>query len=144
MSFPPFATQSDLEARCGVATLIQLTDEDGSGVADAARIERELARASRTVLSYVTPKYDLGAGLSDDALAALSDLTISLAIYALYRELPPEKVKDDRRDAMQQLRDIQAGKATLDTGSHEVAARPEGVLVSVPPRIFGRDSLEGF
>lgn len=144
MSLTPFATQADLELLCGPAELVQLTDDAGAGVADAGRVADALAKASRTVISYITPKYDLAAGLGADALALLGDLTCAIARYSLYRELPPEKVKDDRAAAMAQLRDIQSGKATLDTGHHEVTARPEGVLVSAPTKLFGRDKMGGF
>lgn len=144
MPLAPFATQADMEARYGTAVLVQLTDEDGADAINPTRLATELAAASRTVVSYITPKYDLEAGLADDALALLADITCALTMHRLYRELPPEKVKDDKTDAMTQLRDIQSGKATLDTGHHAVTARPEGVLVSVPDRVFGRESMGGF
>lgn len=144
MALPPFATQADLEARAGTTVLVQLTDEADAGVPDAGRVATELAAASRIVLSYITPKYDVGAGLDENAQALLADLTCAIALHRLYRELPPEKVVDDKKDAMAQLRDIQSGKATLDTGSHAVAARPEGVLVAGPVKVFGRDAMGEF
>lgn len=143
-SVPPFATIADMESRFDAAELVQLTNQNGEDTIDAGRLNQVIDRASNEVLGYVAGKYDVGAGLAETALARLRDITCDMARYYLYRETPPDGVKDRFKQARADLSDIASGKAKLDSGSHEVAARPEGVLVSAPDRIFGRDQMEGF
>lgn len=144
MSVPSFATIADMEARNDREVLVQLTDQAGVGEIDNARLNQALDRASNQVLSYIAAKYDVAAGLAETALDLLRDLTCDLALYFLYRETPPDGVKDRFKFANAELAKLQAGTSKLDTGSHEAAARPEGVLVSAPERMFGRDKMSGF
>lgn len=140
----PFATIADMEARFDRAELVQLTNQDGDDAIDAGRLNQALDRASNEVLGHVSAKYDVAAGLLPTALDRLRDITCDLARYYLYRETPTDGIKDRFKQARADLADIRDGKTRLDSGSHEVAARPEGVLVSAPERQFGRDAMKGF
>jgi phage gp36-like protein len=144
VSVPPFATIADLESRFDRRELVELSNQEGEDSIDAGRVNQALDRASNEVLSHVAAKYDVAAGLIQTALDRLRDITCDLARYYLYRETPPDGVKDRFKQARADLMDIRDGKTRLDTGSHEVTARPEGVLVTAPERVFGRDALRGY
>lgn len=144
MTIPEFVTIADMEARFDRAELVQLTNQDGTDGIDAARLNQALKRANNEVLSHVAAKYDVAAGLAQVAIDRLCDIAADLARFYLYRETPSDGVKDRYQAARSDLRDLRDGKTKLDTGSQQIAARPEGVLVSAPERVFGRDSMGGF
>jgi phage gp36-like protein len=144
MTIPEFATIADMEARFDRDELVHLTNQSGDDGIDAARLNQQLKRANNEVLSHIAAKYDVGAGLDQVAIDRLCDIACDLARYYLYRETPADGVKDRYQMARADLRDLRDGKTKLDTGSQEVTARPEGVLISAPDKIFGRDSMSGF
>lgn len=144
MSVPDFATIADMEARFDRAELVQLTNQDGEDSVDEARLNQALKRANNEVLSHIAAKYDVAAGLVQTALDRLCDIACDLARYYLYRETPTDGVKDRYQTARADLRDLRDGKTKLDSGSHEITARPEGVLVTAPTKIFDRNSMGGF
>lgn len=144
MPVQPFASVADMEARFDRAELVQLTNQSNSDSIDQPRLVTEIMRASTEIVSAIAAKYDVAAGLGDMALARLKDLCCDLARYYLYRETAPEGVKERYKAARTDLADLAAGRTKLDAGSQTIAARPEGVLVQVPDRIFGREAMGGF
>jgi phage gp36-like protein len=141
---PLFASIADMEARFDRVELVQLTNQSGDDSLDQARLTQALKRASNEILSYIAAKYDVAAGLSEAAEERLRDLCCDLAFYYLFRETPKDGVKDRYKAALAALDGLAKGITKLDTGSQEITARPEGVLVSVPERVLGREALEGF
>lgn len=144
MSVPEFATIAMMEARFDQRELIELTNQSGGNSIDEARLNQAIKRANSEVLSAIAAKYDVAAGLTSEAMDRLADIACDLARYYLVRETPTDGVKDRFTIARADLRDLRDGKTKLDTGSQQIAARPEGVLVSVPDRIFGRAQMGGF
>lgn len=142
---PPFASIADMEARFDRRDLVELTNQDGTDSIDASRVTLALGRAQTEIVTAVAAKYDLAAtALTTPALERLRDIACDLARYYLYRDTAPDGVKDRYQTARADLRDIRDGKTKLDSGSREVTARPEGVMVSVPPRVFGRENMGGY
>ena len=136
-----FATQADMEARFDRAELVQLTDQANVDAIDSVRMAQALARASGDVLSHLSAKYDASADLGQTALDRLRDIACDLSRFYLHRDTAPDGVTKRFDIAMRALREIRDGTQKLDTGSHKLAARPEGVMVAVPERKFGRDSM---
>ena len=66
--------------------------------------------------------------------------------YLLYRDEAPKKVKEDYDTALAQLKDLAAGRITLQAAGVEAPAPVEGaaVLFDAPPRIMTGHGLKGF
>ena len=137
-----YATLDDLLAEVPETELVQLTDDEGTGVMSVPRIETALRSAAITVDGYVAAKYRTGALPVPPLLVELSR---DIARYKLYRtSQAPERIEKAHDRALTQLAQIASGRIKLDDGSEEVAARPGAVLVQRPPRVFGRDDMAGF
>lgn len=139
---PVFADLAAMQARFEERDLIQLTDAQGVGVIDAARIDQALLRADAEIVGYVARRHADAAAFAGHP--KLSDIACDLAFVDLWRSDPPEWVKERRKAAFQQLRDISSGVFVLDNGQEEAAPRPGQILTSGADRLLGRDRLVGF
>lgn len=141
----PYATQADLEARYGVDELVKLTDraEPPAGVADGETVARALADASNLIDGYLAGRYTLPLSAVP---ALVATWCAQIARYLLHVHGAPERVEADYRDAIAQLRDVAAGKLTLQAAGIEPAgADPAGGVRShAAPRVFDRDILRGY
>lgn len=139
---PLFATLADMQARFEARDLIQLTDEEGTGEIDAARVDAALTRADGIITGYVARRHKDVALLAGNQL--LSDIACDLAFAELWRSDRPEHVKDRHKDAMKRLDDISTGKIVLDGGQEVAEPRPDAIMFPGQPNTFGRDSLKSF
>jgi phage gp36-like protein len=109
----PYATQTDLLQRMSLKDLTQLTDDAGTGQADAAVVTAALEEASGRVDAYCRSRYVTPLQASD----TVTTITRDVAAYMLFSRRP-QKMSDTVRqryeDAMALLKDISAGKAVLD------------------------------
>lgn len=139
---PVFADLAAMQARFEERDLLQLTDHDGSGTIDAARIDAVLTSADTLITSYVAARHADTAALAGHRL--LADIACDYAFWLLWRSNPPEWVGERRKAAIRQLEAIAAGTIKLDQGQEQAAPRPGQVLVSSDPQRFGRDKLGAF
>ncbi|MEZ5709722.1 MAG: DUF1320 domain-containing protein [Blastomonas sp.] len=139
---PLFASLADMQARFEAADLVQLTDEDGLGVIDAARIERALGKADAIITGYVASRHADSGAMAGNNL--LTEIACDLCWFELWRTDPPDLVKDKRKAAIAQLVDIAAGRIKLDSGQEEQDARPGQLHFGTSDRKLGRESLGGF
>lgn len=140
-----YAVKADLQQRVTQKRLVELTDFDGSGELNDARITETLDMASAEIDSYASGRYSLPLAASNQ----VKDLCLRIAIYRLYanrqREMP-EMVKNDRDDAIALLKDVAAGKASLDqpaavqTAETDVMTRDH----ETDPEAFDENKLENF
>lgn len=139
----PYATLQDLIDRFGEDELIALTDraDPPAGAIDAEVVAAALASADAQIDGYVGSRYDLPLTATPPLL---NDLACDLARYRLFKDIPTEVVIKNHDDAMKTLRDIAAGRASLDIGGSEPAAAGDGPRISAPDRIFTSDTLKGF
>ncbi|RYY25237.1 MAG: DUF1320 domain-containing protein [Sphingomonadales bacterium] len=137
-----YATLADMLARFSEDELVQLAQADD--VVDtrlAERVATAIARVKPLIDGHVAAKYQI-AGQPVPPL--LTEISCDLARFALYRDTPPDAVKDARDQALKNLKDIAKGVIKLDQGEESLPAREGAVLVSRPPRVFGREAMEGF
>lgn len=116
-----YATQQNLVDRFGSAELAQLTDRTNGAVIDATVIARALADADNKINAYLVQRYALPFA---SVPQILEQLACDIARYALYEDRVTEIVQKRYDNAIAQLKDIAAGKASLgvDAGGDEPAA----------------------
>ena len=139
-----YAVKADLQKRMPDTTLVQLTDFDNAGSMNDARITEALDAASAMVDSYAGGRYTLPLTASKQVM----DLTLAIAVYKLHTLRPPapEQVRQDYDDAVRLLRDVAAGKATLDqpslTQTSEMDVKTKDHATD--PDVFDKDELDGY
>ena len=139
-----YITNSDIEERVGSATLLQLTDDDGNGVADAgivdeARLAAEGEVNSRLAVRYQTP-IDLVA--HPDLIDLLASFTLDLAEYRLRLRRPPvsEDARRRRDHAVDWLSRVADGRVQLPS-STSVSSRGIGAVVTGAERVLTREEM---
>lgn len=115
----PYATQADLASRFGTAELIQLTDRTNANAIDAAVVATALADADGIIAPYLAARYALPVS---PVPVALSRIASDIARYLLWKDNPPEFVRDNYEDALGMLKALMEGKAVLPGA----AAAPDG------------------
>jgi len=136
-----YCTAADLNLRFGAEEMLELTDRDADGVADAGVLDAAITDAGNTIDSYISRRYDLPLSTVP---ARLLKIACDLVRYDLHKEDPPERVTAAFKDAMAALRDIAAGRAVLDVAGAEPTGAKDDVIVEGPGRIFNEDTMGGF
>jgi phage gp36-like protein len=135
-----YATLADMQARHRPDDLTQLSDWDGNGVMDAARIERALADAGALIDGYVARRHGDRSALPVPPM--LVKIACDIAFFMLHRATPTDGVKQNHDGAIRTLRDIADGRVTLDEGQIDaLPARPGAIYVAGRKR-FSRDDLD--
>ena len=123
-----YITITDIRKRLSESKLTQLTDYKNLGSTDTDVVTAAISSASGIIDSYCSGRYSLPLSASDQ----LKDLAITAAIYKLHegRQLAPDQVRQSYEDAIAFLKDVSAGKASLDqatvsqtSGSGPIVAR---------------------
>jgi len=122
-----YATQGDMETRFGVDEILQLSDRENVGVADAGVIAAALADADNEIDGYVGVLYALPLGVTPPILLRLA---CDMARFFLYKDLASEQVRQAYEDAVDRLKRIANG--TLKLPLPDVAETPEKTAVAVP------------
>ncbi len=108
-----YCTQTNIEAS-GVSaqTLIQLTDDDKDGVADAVVIAEAIAQADAEIDSYLGSRYSIPVS---PVPALLTKLSTAIAAWNLYghRGLANERRQKDYEDAIAVCRRLAKGEMIL-------------------------------
>ncbi|UJX43039.1 DUF1320 domain-containing protein [Desulfovibrio sp. JY] len=132
--------------RYGERKLIQLTDRAvpaTGGIVDAV-LDKALADAAAAIHGYArSAGYAVPFASTPDMVDGWQ---AAIALYLLYRDEAPPKVKEDNDTALAQLKDLAAGRITLQAAGVEAPAPTEGeaVLIDAPIRIMTGDALKGF
>jgi phage gp36-like protein len=132
--------------------LIQLTDDSetdadpGAGEVNTAIVDGALAEASARIDSYCRQRYITPLQPSD----TIKGLTLDIAQYLLFTRRrttkPNETVAERYLDAINFLKDIAAGKASLDqpVGAAQPQASSGDALVTSKPQSFSDENLCGW
>ncbi len=136
-----YATLADMQATFQASDLVQLSDWDGTGDLDQARIERAIAKAGTKIDGYVAAKYGDRTGLPVPPM--LTELACDIAFYNLHRAGVPDEVKDRHKAAIDTLRDIATGKIKFDEGVVTAAPARPGAIHFKGRKRFSRDELDG-
>jgi len=138
---------TDLDNAFGSARIIELADKDLDGVADAEMVDDAIENAESTVESYVARRYDL-ADVRTKKPKVVIKLSLDLGLYELAKARDEALVgegtdfKEIHDTAIAMLKDIARGNAVLDVTT--VIAEPTMVEMDANPRLFTRETMEGF
>jgi phage gp36-like protein len=133
-----YAVQQDLVDRFGNAEILQLTDRNNTGSVDSAVVTRALTDADATINSYLATRYTLPLSSVPTKLVGIAS---DIARYSLYDDAATPQVTQRYEDAIQFLKDVSNGVASIgiDASSQAPAVAPQ-VQVQANDRVFSRGS----
>ena len=105
-----YVTSDDFIQRFGQGELIDLTDLDDDGVADAEVLQGRIDDAAAEIDGYLCIRYAVPVSPVPDRIR---DLACDILRYKLYGDAPTEHVRKRYEDALRYLRDVSAGNAAL-------------------------------
>jgi len=117
-----YCAYADIKKNLPEETLVQLTDDEGVGTANQARISEAIAQADAEINSYLGIKYTVPftAPIPD----IVKQLSVNMSIYHLYsrrmEEIPKTRV-DRYNNSLRILEKIAAGLISIGA-----ATEPEG------------------
>ncbi len=137
-----YATLDDLIKQLSEDSLIQLTDDDGTGAIVTTVTDAALEAADVEIDGYLGGRYALPL---DPAPAIITKMAVDIAIYNLYaRRLgPPDHWQKRYSNVIRFLERAARGDISLGVGDPE-AGSDDGAQTTGPDRVFTRDSLSGF
>lgn len=134
----------------GEYELVNLTDNDGDGEINAARVNKAIQSAQGIFDSYIRNRYPIPVPVTQMVKA----INLDLAVFHLYksRSSLPEgvyKVRENaKNEAMKLLNDISKGNAALDVPAAEETidnpGTPSKVLTNKKNTKFSDEKLSGF
>lgn len=137
-----YITQTDIIEQLPEESLIQLTDDEGTGVVNDARADAAIKDAEGEVDGYLQTRYAVPLSPVPNIIAKL---TADIAIYNLYARR--QGATEDRlrryQNAIKFLENVSKGVVML--GANTPATEDEGgISVKDADRIFTREKLEGY
>ena len=108
----PYTSLSDLTDRYGERTLISLTDraDPPAGAVDTDVIDEVLGDTDALIDGYLANRYKLPLAETPPLVA---DIAKTVAIYKLHVYSPDDKIVEDYKEALRQLKDIGSGAIKL-------------------------------
>ena len=133
-----YCTETDIKRQIDWDTVVQLTDDNDSGVIDTDILDRAIADADAEIDSYCGTKYDVP---FSTVPVMIRKMSVDISIYNLYarRRGAPEDRKERYDDAISFLKDISKGIASLggDGPSADDDSGPEATTVK-SDHVFSR------
>jgi len=144
-----YITNQNMQDRVGLATLLQLTDDDGDGQADTAVLDEVRNAAEGEVNSYFARRYEtpIDLAIHTGLVGLLTSVTLDLAEHRLRLRRPPvaKDVSERLRHALTWLSRVADG--TLELPSSGVALsshRGKNAATIGDTRTLSRDELSDF
>lgn len=142
-----YSTLQDIKKAIPEDTLMQLTDDEGTGSVNASRVAEAIASADATIDSYCASRYAVPFGTVP---AVVKKISVDLAIYDLYsrrvEEIPAARA-DRYKNAIRLLEGIAKGAITLGLDpapeASADASTPECTKTE-DDRIVTRTNMEGY
>jgi phage gp36-like protein len=139
-----YALQADLvPRRLTQQELVELTNDAGENTVDATNVATILTESSAVVDSYCRERYTVPLQSSEQ----VKGLTLDIAVYKLFlrRRRVVDAIENAYKNAIAFLKDVAAGKASLD---QPVGATPQSgsgnVVATEVEEKFSDDNLGGF
>jgi len=139
-----YLTVASFVERTGLDLAVRISDTEGSGRIEAARLGKALADASAEVESYLAARFALPIATVSPLLEGL---VFDIALARLWTGDAPESVRDRATAATARLRDLAKGLITLPGAAAltPADASPAPVLTDVAQgAFFSRDRLRSF
>lgn len=142
-----YVTNSDIEERLGSLGYVQLTDDDGDGVADVGVVDEARLGATGEVDSYLARRYQVPVDVSAQAelSGVLASITLDLVEYRLRSRRPPipaDAVQQHSR-AIDWLKGVSEGRIELPSTSGVPPSTARGPVASTTGelRILSHEEL---
>lgn len=138
-----YSVQDDLLQQISEEELIQLTDDDRTGLVDSSRVGRAIEDADAEINGYLAKKHTVPIATVPDLVRNMS---VTIAIYNLYsrRDEIPESRMKRYRDMIKLLENISKGVVTLGEVPAPAENPGESGSFSAADRKFSREKLESF
>lgn len=143
-----YVTNTEITNWMGSATVIQLTDDTGSGSANAERITEARQGAEGEANSYLATRYATPVSLTGESevAAVLRTFVLDLAAYRLHGRKPPSPADVVRRreEAIEWLARVASGLVQLPAVAAPVVPTSLGTLADASggERLMTRESLD--
>lgn len=108
-----YVTQQQLIERFSQDKLVQLTDRADDGLLDASVLTEAIGDAGKIIDAYVAPRYSLPLSQVRIDASPLTRIAGDLVIYFLQGDLATEESERRYKEALQFLKDVQRGQASL-------------------------------
>lgn len=142
-----YMTNSDIETRLGGAAYVQMADDDGDGVADAAVVDEARLGAEGEVDSYLARRFAMPIDLArhPELAGVLKSFALDLAEYRLRSRRPPipQDAIDRHAKALAWLGRVALGTIDLPSAI-DVAPRSNVVTATGSERVLSRDEMSDF
>jgi phage gp36-like protein len=143
----PYCTSGQIKDEISEDKLIQLTDDEGLGIVNEARVTAAIAKADGLIDSYCGQVEEVPFG-GTGVPPVISEHSKTLAIYFLFgrRSAIPEMRRQNYEDAITHLKDISTGKAALPpiTAAEITESTETQTNKTEDDRIFTRDKMNGY
>lgn len=138
-----YCTLDDLEKVVPEEALIQLTDDEGLGDVNQARIDDAIAAADGEINAWLQEKYTIPLSPVPDIIKRFS---ANIAIYNLYSrrmEEIPETRRENYKNALRTLEKLSSGAMSLGITPHPSETETGGAeaIRTNDDRIFTRASI---
>lgn len=143
-----YITNEDIQSRIDPAAYIQLTDDAGTGSADASKVDEARLGAEGEANSYLAARYAVPVDLTGEpqVQAALRSFVLDIAAYRLHTRRPPvpEDIIRRREDAVTWLARVASGLVQLPAASALMENSALGISgrAAGPVRVMTRESME--
>lgn len=142
----PYCTLTDILKLLPEETVVQLTDDEGTGAVHQTRVDEAIAQADAEIDSYCGARYSVPFSPAPDIVRKCS---VDIAVYNLYSrrtEEIPEARSERYKNAIRQLEGIARGVITLGVDPPPAGSQvgQHGVDVGSEDRRFSRTKLEDF
>lgn len=124
--------------------LVQLTDDENTGLVNDARVDKAIADACGEVDGYLGARYPLPLPITP---VIIRKCAVDIAIYNLFSRAlgAPEERRDRYKDAIAFLGKVASGGISIGAGDPDGTPKPsEAPRMSGGGNVFCRNSLKGF
>lgn len=122
-----YVSKAQLIDAFGETELIQLTDRVNLNVIDDVVLSQAITKAALRIDGYISPRYNLPLDQAMIDASSLTEMTGYIVRRILYKDAAIDQIKDDYKDALAWLRDVQSGKVSL--GVQDIQAVDTGHVV---------------
>jgi phage gp36-like protein len=139
-----YSTKTDILEQLDEAILVQLTDDESTGLVNDDRVTRAIASADAAIDSYCQGRFTVPLSPIPDKIR---DVSVDLAIYNLYsrrEDTTPETRKDRYKEGIRFLEKVAEGKINLGAATPAPVTTGNAVDIEQSERIFTRDKMTGF
>lgn len=143
----PYCALSDILVRIDETTVIQLTDDEGTGAVVTERVDQAIADADQEIDGYVGTRYTVP---MSPVPAILKKVSVDISIHNLFgrrSRKEPEERAERYKGAVDLLKQIAKGAFSLgpsDPDGNPPASDAPEMSADNPQRTFTRGSMEGF